>query len=296
MAGSFYVGEVQASDYSGIWVIKSSGTQIVVNKSGAGYSIERTGFHRGKIVRYKGSMTVQGNTIFLKDYNSGISSTASVKDSRHFTESSTVKWRKVSNSTALPSFNLTGTWGENPSMTLKQSGTKLSGSDSKGNRLSGEIYGHIVYIDAISKSGYSFTHKYFAVNNSRLMIVSSSPKPFFIVKKSVDMGNSSATPSQGSVEGLWKSASPQLFLKMKTKGMKVLGKGFFLVKDKKFYFIAKGKLRKRHLKLKYKLIRTKPKGWGSRGSMLLIRSGDDKMLGWWKDSAHGKRGKIMLVK
>jgi hypothetical protein len=138
----------EASDFSGIWIVKYDKYQIVVTGSGNNYSFKKISFYRGKRNETTGTFNVQNNYLRLQ-YSGGQKATAVIKNPTHVVESSTVNWEKLNDSLTYPVFNLTGTWKHfNSVIVLKQNGASVSGvkyfNNREYSRFSGEVEGYLL--------------------------------------------------------------------------------------------------------------------------------------------------------
>ncbi len=291
--------KARASDFSGVWITKSSKSQTIVKRSGNKYSFEKTSFHRGKRNSFKGNMTEKNGRIILK-YNSGVSASARIVNPKLIVESSTVKWEKVSDSTSLPAFNLTGKWKSLNSMEIKQNGRKLSGTDSRGNRLSGEIYGYTLYLDVIPANGRKMNYTYLIENNNRIISSSFYSKTAYITRigtispaplQNEDQANQNQSSKAKSVSGKWKTKYYNGKMKIVQTNNRITAQGEYYYFFKKVNWTGTGIINGNSIELKYQYIKNKPKQWAKNGSMSLKLEGN-RLKGSWAEAEKKRKGRI----
>lgn len=296
-----------AGDFSGIWITKASKSQTIVKKSGNRYTFEKISFHKGKKNSFKGYMTEKKNRMILK-YEAGVTASATIVNPKLIIESSTVKWEKISNSTKLPNFNLTGRWKSSNTMTLKQTGNRLSGKDSRGNTLSGKIYGYTFYLDAISKKGFKINYTYLVENNNRILSSSFYSKASYITRIGTAPAISSPKKIQKekkdkkeysavkSISGKWKTKYYNGKMKISQINNRIIVQGQYNYFFKKVKWAGNGTINGNKITLKYHYIKNKPRGWAKKGVMNLKLKGNNRLKGKWIESERKRKGKISFKK
>ncbi len=174
-AGFFFslIPGLSATDFSGIWIVKKDKYQIVVNKSGSGYSFKKISFWKGKRSEHSGTFTVRGNRLQIK-YAAGTTASAVIKTPEHFVESSTVNWEKVKNSTDFPSFSISGKWKHfNSEIILTQKGNTVTGKKMFNGKVmsnyTGLIEGYLLKLKEEQQGARPMELSLLILDNSRIL-------------------------------------------------------------------------------------------------------------------------------
>ncbi len=164
---------LSAADFSGIWIVKKDKYQIVVNKSGSGYSFKKISFWKGKRSEHSGAFTVKGKRLQVK-YAAGTTASAVIKSPDQFIESSTVKWEKVKNSTEYPVFSISGKWKHfNSDIILTQKGNTVTGKKMFNGKVmssyTGQIEGYLLRLKEEQQGARPMELSLLILDNDRIL-------------------------------------------------------------------------------------------------------------------------------